>query len=98
MREQLQRLIEVAGLPNVTLQVLPFSSGEHPAMDGDSLSSVYREPADPNVVFIGNTGGDMYIERSDITRRCASIFDHLRAAAQDPGESIRTLGALKERS
>ncbi|HET9558475.1 MAG TPA: helix-turn-helix transcriptional regulator, partial [Actinomycetota bacterium] len=34
MRGQLERLIEATKLPNVTLQILPFASGAHPAMVG----------------------------------------------------------------
>ena len=30
-----------------------------------------------------------------MTRRYNKIFDHLRAAAQNPGESIRTLGSIQ---
>lgn len=95
MAEQLGRLIEVAKLPNVTLQVLPFSSGEHPGMDGDFTILHYRESADPDVVYIENTGGDMYLEEREVTRRYNKLFDHLRAAAQNPGESIRTLGSIQ---
>ena len=95
MAEQLGRLIEVAKLPNVTLQVLPFTSGEHPGMDGDFTILHYRESADPDVVYIENTGGDMYLEEREVTRRYNKLFDHLRAAAQNPGESIRTLGVIQ---
>jgi transcriptional regulator with XRE-family HTH domain len=95
MAEQLGRLIEVAKLPNVTLQVLPFTSGEHPGMDGDFTILHYRESADPDVVYIENTGGDMYLEEREVTRRYNKLFDHLRAAAQNPGESIRTLGTIQ---
>jgi hypothetical protein len=95
MAEQLGRLIEAAKLPNVTLQVLPFSSGEHPGMDGDFTILHYRESADPDVVYIENTGGDMYLEAREVTRRYNKLFDHLRAAAQNPGESIRTLGSIQ---
>ena len=34
MRAQLERLVEAADLPNVTLQVLPFEAGAHAGMDG----------------------------------------------------------------
>ena len=97
MAEQLGRLIEVAKLPNVTLQVLPFTSGEHPGLDGDFTILHYRESADPDVVYIENTGGDMYLEEREVTRRYNKLFDHLRAAAQNPGESIRTLGSIQSR-
>ena len=95
MAEQLGRLIEIAKLPNVTLQVLPFTSGEHSGMDGDFTILHYRESADPDVVYIENTGGDMYLEEREVTRRYNKLFDHLRAAAQNPGESIRTLGSIQ---
>ena len=35
MRAQLGHLADLSGLPNVTIQVLPFSAGVHPAMDGE---------------------------------------------------------------
>ena len=95
MAEQLGHLIEVARLPNVTLQVLPFTSGEHAGMDGEFTILHYRESSDPDVVYIENTGNDLYLERSEVTRRYNKLFDHLRAAAQNPGESIRTLGTIQ---
>jgi transcriptional regulator with XRE-family HTH domain len=95
MAEQLQHLVEATKLPNVTLQVLPFTSGEHPGMDGEFTILHYRESADPDVVYIENTGSDLYLEGPEVTRRYNKIFDHLRAAAQNRGESIRTLGILQ---
>ena len=95
MAEQLGHLIEVTKRPNVTLQVLPFTSGEHAGMDGEFTILHYRESDDPDVVYIENTGSDLYLEAPEVTRRYNKIFDHLRAAAQNPGESIRTLGSIQ---
>lgn len=95
MAEQLGHLVEAAKLATITLQVLPFSSGEHAGMDGEFTILHYRESADPDVVYIENTGNDLYLESSEVTRRYNKIFDHLRAAAQNPGESIRTLGGIQ---
>jgi transcriptional regulator with XRE-family HTH domain len=95
MAEQLGQLIEAARLSNVTLQVLPFTSGAHAGMDGEFTILHYRESSDPDVVYIENTGNDLYLESSEVTRRYNKIFDHLRAAAQNPGESIRTLGDIQ---
>ena len=95
MAEQLGHLTEVARLPNVTLQVLPFTSGEHAGMDGEFTILHYRESSDPDVVYIENTGNDVYLENPEVTRRYNKLFDHLRAAAQNPGESIRTLGTIQ---
>ena len=96
MHTQLGRLIDASSLRSVTLQVLPFTTGGHAAMDGEFTLLKYPEPADPDVVFIENTGGDVYLEDPGVTRRYTSMFDHLRAAALDPAESIRTLATVKD--
>jgi hypothetical protein len=95
MVEQLERLIEAAKRPNVTLQVLAFASGAHAGMDGEFTIYHYREPADPDLVYIENTGSDLYLEAPEVTRRYNNLFDHLRAAAQNPSESIRTVGGIQ---
>jgi hypothetical protein len=97
MGAQLEYLAQMAALPSVTLQVLPFSAGAHAGMDGEFTVFGYRAPEDPDVVYIENTGGDAYIEDADVTRRYNRIFDHLRAAALDPAESVRTLAELEHR-
>ena len=35
MDKQLQRLIDAAAMPNVTIQVLPFTVGVHAGVDGE---------------------------------------------------------------
>jgi hypothetical protein len=56
MRAQLDRLIEASHLPNVTMQVLPFTAGAHPAMDGAFVILGFPEPADPDSRLPGGTG------------------------------------------
>jgi hypothetical protein len=65
-------------------------------MDGEFTVLRYREPADPDVVYLENTGSDLYIERSDVTRRYNTTFEHLMADALDPTESIRMLGNVQD--
>jgi transcriptional regulator with XRE-family HTH domain len=96
MQAQLQRLIGAAAMHNVTLQILPFSAGAHPGMDGEFTILSYRDQADPDVVFLEATGGDAYIENAVVTRRYNLMFDHLRAAALHPAESVRTLGDVEQ--
>lgn len=97
MHTQLQRLIDAAELPNVTLQVLPFSAGAHAGLDGEFTILSYRDPEDLDLVFIENTGKDEYLEDIAVTRRYHSIFDRLRAAAQDPDDSVRTLADVEHK-
>jgi transcriptional regulator with XRE-family HTH domain len=91
MRKQLQRLIDVSALPKITLQVLPFSAGPHAGLDGDFTIYSFSDPADPDLVFIENSGGDLYLEDTVRTERYRQIFSHLQAAALNPVESVRTL-------
>ncbi len=91
MRAQIDHLRELAGLSNVTLQVLPFSVGAHAGMDGAFTVISFPDPFVPDVVFIENTTSDLYLEDAGAIRRYVQSFDHLRAAALDPGESVAFL-------
>ncbi|HEU4396354.1 MAG TPA: helix-turn-helix transcriptional regulator [Actinomycetota bacterium] len=94
MREQLLHLVEQVQLPNVTLQVIPYTAGQHAGMDGafDILS--FEEPGDPDVVHLENATGQLYLERPDEVRRYSLIFDHLRAVALAPDDSTAFLTEL----
>jgi hypothetical protein len=91
MRRQLDQLVMVAGLPNVTLQVLPFAVGAHPGMDGSFAILCYEDPADPDLVFAENAAGGLFLEKDEELRRYHFIFDHLRASALPPDESVAFL-------
>lgn len=96
MDEQLQRLIDAAARPNVTIQVLPFNVGVHAGMDGEFTILSYADPADPDVVYLETSAGQSFDESTDVTRRYNSIFDDLRAAALNPAESIRALANVQQ--
>jgi len=67
MLRQLRHLIELTELPNITIQVLPFAVGPHPAMA--SSFSLLRFPQTPTMdcVFVDIKGGVIYIEKpSDV--------------------------------
>ncbi len=51
----------------------------------------FPDPFVPDVVFIENTTSDLYLEDAGAIRRYVQSFDHLRAAALDPGESVAFL-------
>ncbi|GIF24893.1 transcriptional regulator [Paractinoplanes tereljensis] len=96
MRGQLQKLIEAARLPNVTLQILPFAVGAHAAMDGTFVILEFEEEGDADVVFIDNATGGLFLEKTEELRKYTSIFDTLRAAALTAGESLEWIEMLVE--
>jgi transcriptional regulator with XRE-family HTH domain len=91
MRAQLGHLADLSGLPNVTVQVLPFSAGVHPAMDGSFSILGLPLPADPPVVYLENQAGSVYLEESADVDRFSRMFSHLIAKALSPEESGRLL-------
>ncbi len=93
MRQQLDHLVMIAGLPNMTLQVLPFAIGAHAGMDGSFAILGYEEPADPDLVFAENAAGGLFLEKDEELRRYHFIFDHLRASALPPDKSVAFVAA-----
>jgi transcriptional regulator with XRE-family HTH domain len=91
MRAQLEHLVKAAMLPNVTLQVLPFSVGAHPAMGG-GFHVLGFGPDDSEVVYIEYPTGTIYLEKRPEVERYTLMFDYLRAAAL-PTEASRELVA-----
>ncbi|MFC0532859.1 helix-turn-helix domain-containing protein [Phytohabitans kaempferiae] len=96
MRAQLERLVEAAELPNVTLQILPFEAGGHAGMDGTFAILDFPEPSDPAVVYAENATGGLFLEKSEELRKYVFIFDHIRAAALRPEESVALIAKLTE--
>jgi transcriptional regulator with XRE-family HTH domain len=87
MKAQLDHFTKVASLPNVTIQVIPYIVGAHPAMDStfnilDFAGSV------PSVVYVEGLVGWIYVERPPEIDRYEQVFDHLRAIASSPEQSI----------
>jgi hypothetical protein len=95
MRQQLQRLIDDSALDAVTLQVLPFGIGEHPAMHGSFTLLGLAEPTQPDVVYFENVVSDLFQERDRVVRQFARAFQRLGRLALDPGASITRITEIR---
>jgi transcriptional regulator with XRE-family HTH domain len=87
MRAQLQRLAELAKRPNLTLQVLPFSTAAHVQPISPFTILEFADPADPAVVYLEHLTGSLFLENEDEVRRYRVVFGHLSAEALGTGES-----------
>jgi transcriptional regulator with XRE-family HTH domain len=88
MRHQLAHLLVAAGLPGVTLQVLPFDTGAHAGHDGPFSIVEFHDRSDSEVVYVESTAGPIYLEKDREIRASAEVFDRLRAAALPPEASL----------
>jgi Domain of unknown function (DUF5753) len=87
MRLQLDHMLELSSLPNMTIQVLPFGAGAHPAMGNPFAILGFPERADPDVVYVTKLTSCLYVEDVEEVDRHNLIFNHLRAAALSLGDT-----------
>jgi transcriptional regulator with XRE-family HTH domain len=97
MYGQLVRLLEMTQLPNVTLQVLEFASGLHPALNGPFVIIEFPERFDPDVVYSEGVAGQAYVEeREKEVKARVEAFDLLRATALPPADSADLIRAISD--
>ncbi|WP_345044624.1 helix-turn-helix transcriptional regulator [Streptomyces sannanensis] len=94
MREQLERLLEAAAEPHITVQVLPFDQGEHDVMGG-SLT-ILTLPDGSEVVYTEGAHHGQLIEDPAEVRRFSVTYDRLRAAALPPLMSLDMIRSVME--
>lgn len=96
MRDQLQRLIDRALLPNVSIQVLPDGTGLHPGVVGPFAILSFPEHADLDVVHLESLTNALYVEERDQVRVYGQAFERLRAAALSFEDSLTLITQLKD--
>ncbi len=88
MRAQLARLTEVASMPQVTIQVVPFQRGGHAAAGGSFSVLRFGEPDLPDVVYIEQLTSALYLERRPDMDHYMEIMNRLSAEALTPADTI----------
>ena len=94
MATQLGRLVESSKQPNVTIQVIPYSAGAHPAMDS-TFSILEFDGSAPGVVYVEGLVGWIYLERPQDIDRYQQVFEHLRTVALSPQDSIQLMATMR---
>jgi transcriptional regulator with XRE-family HTH domain len=97
MRLQLEHLLAQAALPNVAVQVIPFTGGAHPAMGRPFVILVFPERVDTDVVYLEDLTSALYVEDVAEVDRYNVFFNHLRATALSFDDSAALVASvLKE--
>jgi transcriptional regulator with XRE-family HTH domain len=98
MRAQLEHLLQMTELPNVTLQVVPFDTGPHAAAGGPFSILRFPEPDLPDVVFLEQLNSAVYLEQPDEVINYVTIMDQLCVQAATDTASKNMIRALLRRS
>ncbi|WP_405985704.1 helix-turn-helix domain-containing protein [Streptomyces sp. NBC_00872] len=97
MREQLRHLLDMADLPNITIQVMPLIATPHPGMLG--LFEIVRFPAPwPTVVNLENLRGGQFVEGTDDVKVFEAAFERVVAAALSVDDSREIIKHIMERN
>jgi hypothetical protein len=91
MREQIRHLIEMAEHPAVTLQVLPFSVGSHPAMGGPFTILRFSEPDLRDVVYIEQLTSAIYLDKPADVDSYLEVMEQLCLQAEPAAETPKLL-------
>ncbi|NEA32753.1 helix-turn-helix domain-containing protein [Streptomyces sp. SID13031] len=97
MREQIEHLIEASQRPNVTLQIMPFSSVGYP--DAGGAFSILRFPEGdlPDVVYIEHAASALYLDKLEDLDEYAAIMEALTIAAAPVSATQSLLAEALER-
>ncbi|MFF0298596.1 helix-turn-helix domain-containing protein [Kitasatospora sp. NPDC004615] len=96
MRAQLEHLVELAELPSVVLQVMPFRFGAHAGESG--AFSVLRFPEQdlPDVVYLEQLTSALYLDKRDDVDEYVQVMERLCVDSLTPQQTLDLLqGILK---
>lgn len=95
MRAQLEHLLEMADLPNVSVQVLPFRLGSHAAAGGAFTILRFAEPDLPDVVYLEHLNSAVYLDKRSEVEDYLAAMERVSVQAETPVRSKDTLRRLR---
>jgi transcriptional regulator with XRE-family HTH domain len=96
MREQFDKILEVAAASNVTVQVVPFEAGAQPGLDNTFMLLEFDSSVQSPVVFVENLAGYLYLERDAEIERYREALEHMRACALSPANSVKYIEKIRK--
>ena len=90
MRTQLDWLVKMARRPNVTMQVISYAAGAHPAMDS-TFRILEFGGAVPAVVYVEGLVGWIYLDRLGDIHRYQEVFQKLCSISLSPQDSAKLI-------
>ena len=97
MAGQLESILELMRASNVTVQIIPFEVGAHPAADDSFVFLEFAPPAPFSpVVFVEGLAKNSYYESDAEIARYGEAIEYLRDAALSPRGSAHFISSMQK--
>jgi transcriptional regulator with XRE-family HTH domain len=90
LRAQIEYILEVTTLPNVSLQVLPWRNSGYGAEGAFALLR-FAEPELPNIAYVEHLTGALYLEKLDEIEEYSRALDRLAVDSETPDRTRQLL-------
>ncbi|MCP9625156.1 helix-turn-helix domain-containing protein [Nocardia otitidiscaviarum] len=97
LAEQIEHLVEMSKLPNITIQVLPYTAGGHAAAGSSFTMLRFAEPELPDIVYLEQLTSALYLDRRQDLELYRQVMDQLSVQAEAPERSRAKLLEIAER-
>ena len=97
MREQVQHLITMAELPNVSLQIIPIYSGAHVGIGGPFTILRFLHADLPDIVYLEQLSSAVYLDKEEDVQRYAMVMNRLCTEAATPTQTITLLNNILQK-
>ncbi|MFC7642058.1 helix-turn-helix domain-containing protein [Streptosporangium lutulentum] len=96
MRGQIDHLLEALELPNVTVQIVPFSVGGHAAAGGPFSILRFSQPDLPDVVYMEQLTSAVYLEKREEVDSYLEVMERLCIEAEPASRTREILLRIRE--
>ncbi|MFI8950181.1 helix-turn-helix transcriptional regulator [Streptomyces sp. NPDC053750] len=96
MRDQLDKMLQLATRDRVTLQVAEFDDGPHPGTYAPFTLFRFAEPELPDMVFTEYLTGALYLDSRTEVSAHLEVLDHMTARAASTQRTEKILRAYRE--
>ncbi|GAA4195846.1 helix-turn-helix transcriptional regulator [Streptosporangium oxazolinicum] len=96
MCEQIDHILRALELPNVTVQIVPFSVGGHAAAGGPFSILRFSQPDLPDVVYMEQLTSAVYLEKRDDVDSYLEVMERLCIEAEPVTRTREILLGIRE--
>ncbi|GAA3508127.1 transcriptional regulator with XRE-family HTH domain [Streptosporangium album] len=96
MCDQIDHILQQLDLPNVTVQIVPFSVGGHAAAGGPFSILRFSQPDLPDVVYMEQLTSAVYLDKRDDVDRYLEVMERLCIEAEPVSRTREILIGIRE--